>query len=99
MANDNPDTVEQWAPLFLQYFKKEQILDPKFSLTFNHCKLCDAHVDEPAETHMKKHRKELTAFLAKRRRAAEARSQAGLKKHRRERELEAAVLGGDNDDE
>jgi hypothetical protein len=100
VSNVRPDTVEEWAPLFLRSFKKEQILDPQFSLTFNHCKLCDAHVPEGAAAHMKAHKKELTKYLAKREKAAERNRTAGLKNWQREQALEREVapVGGDDDD-
>lgn len=101
------ETVERWAPTFLQYegtkstkFTKEQILDPKFALSrySDHgeertwCKLCDAPVgDEGNSAHMRDHDRELSAWLKRRRRESEKRSLEGLKTYREEQELAAKI--------
>jgi hypothetical protein len=94
MASRQPDTVEQWAPLFLFFagtseakFTKEQVLDPKFALAGSYCKLCDCHFEGSGVKHMREHRKQLTAWLDKRKRENRKRSKAGLATWRKEQEL------------
>jgi hypothetical protein len=74
MATGNPDPVEVWAPLFLTYagsgapkFTKDQVLADGFAITGTYCKLCDSHFTGTAKEHMRKHRKDLTAWLARKR--------------------------------
>lgn len=97
MATGRPDPVEVWAPMFLFYsgtstpkFKEEQILDPAFAITHGHCKLCDTPVTD-AKTHMRQHRKELTAWLGKRRKESAKKSKEGLAAVNRERMLAAKL--------
>jgi hypothetical protein len=56
---------DSWIPLFTSSFKDAQILDPAFCMTFDHCKLCDTHVD-PADQrdHLREHRTQLKKFRA-----------------------------------
>jgi hypothetical protein len=99
MATGNPDPVDVWAPLFLTYagsgaakFTKEQILADGFAITGNHCKLCDDTVTGSAKDHMRKHRKDLTAWLARKRTEAAKKSQAGLAAHRKEKQLQKEII-------
>lgn len=94
MATGSPDSVEKWAPLFLFYagsgapkFTKEQVLDANFAITFGHCKLCDSKVTGSSDAHMREHRKDLTAWLAKRRKESSKKSAAGLAAARREKAM------------
>lgn len=96
MARGRPDPVEVWAPIFLYYagttapkFTKDQVLDPKFAIMGDYCKLCDDHFEGSTKEHMRAHRKELTAWLGRRRREGEKRSKAGLAAWRKEQELAA----------
>lgn len=117
MASDTPDTVEQWAPMFLFFagtsetkFTKEQVLDPKFALVGPYCKLCDHRFTGSGVEHMREHRKELTAWLNKRKRDNRKRAKAGLAAWRKEQELLAkseadaivanpdAFIGEENED-
>lgn len=98
MATGNPDPPEVWIPMFLYYegdrskpkFTKDQILAPNFAITSGHCKLCDSTVTGNTDEHLRKHRKELTAYLAKRRAQAERAKAAGLKKGRGKKIEQAA---------
>lgn len=79
-------TPDEWIPLFTKHFKDEQILNPVFSMTFDHCKLCDTHV-EPGEQkdHMRQHKRELATFRRKQRIRAERERHANLAKARKVR--------------
>ena len=76
---DSPDV---WIPMFTRSFSDEQILKPDYAITFDHCKLCDSHV-EPAEQkeHLRKHRRELRAYRSKQR-AAQRQNLAKARKAR-----------------
>jgi hypothetical protein len=101
MATGNPAPVEEWAPMFMRYWKKEHVLDPAFAITFGHCKLCDDRPREGVKEHMATHRKQLNAWLAKKERAAERKRNENLKTARKEKQLEReyAQVGGDEDDD
>lgn len=98
MSARTPTPPEEWIPLFLYYegnrakpkYTKDQILAPNFAITFNHCKLCDTRVDGSPEAHLRQHRKELTAYLGKRRAAADRAKAAGLMKGRGAKAEQAA---------
>lgn len=91
MATGRPDSVEVWAPIFTKYFKREQLLNPAFAIVGDHCKLCDDMVAGDPGAHMRTHGKELTAWTAKKKREAEARSKQGLAAHRREQAMQRAA--------
>ncbi len=99
MATGRPDPVETWAPLFLTYtgsgaakFTKEQVLADTFAIFNGHCKLCDDTVHGSVKDHMRKHRHDLTAWLAKRRKESSKKSLAGLAAARREKKLQAETI-------
>lgn len=76
------DAPEVWIPMFTKSFSDEQILNPSYAITFDHCKLCDSHVDPGYQkAHLRTHKRELAAF---RRRQASARI-ANLNKARKAR--------------
>lgn len=80
---DSPDV---WIPMFTKHFADEQILKPGFAITFDHCKLCDAHVD-PGEQkeHLRAHKRELKSFRSKQKRVQATERAANLRKARKAR--------------
>lgn len=85
MARDAHDPVEVWAPLFLRYFKPEQITKPEFAVfDGNYCKLGDCRFTGRADKHMKEHAKELKTFLARKNKDAEKSRMDGLALYRAE---------------
>lgn len=70
-------------------YTKEQVLDEKFALVGDYCKLCDSRVMGSHKEHMREHRRELTAWLSKRRKESAKKSVAALANARRERKLTA----------
>ena len=87
VAKGNPDSVEQWAPMFLRYYKEEQILNPTFAITFDHCKLCDDGPIHNTVEHLREHKKELRSYQARRASEARKKSLAGLAAARKEKQM------------
>ncbi len=68
-----------------KYTKEQTLKMGEQSMQSGHCSLCDDTVRDSATEHMRKHRKELTAWLARRRTKAQRASLAGLNKARKAR--------------
>lgn len=80
------DAPEVWIPMFTQHWTDEQILNPTFCMTFDHCKLCDVHVDPGQQKeHISRHKRELAAWRRKQRSKVESARLDGLRKARKAR--------------
>jgi hypothetical protein len=102
--NGVPDTVDQWAPIFLYFvgtrqpkYTDEQVLRPEFALSIfelgTYCKLCDVYlpIGTRQEKHMARHARELKSWRAKEEARAERERAARLAQAREEKAREKAL--------